>query len=197
MVRNAFGAVCTWRISVFAAPLLSLYGPEYALCVTGFVPWAIRRKGGIRLARNAGNGLGKVLALAGTVLVWLPILLTLLSSVLRLFLRRSLLLDVLMPAELFPLALVGALLLNWVAFREKSRLKSVVLSAAAMVVCFACVLAVPILTGLASGATPPEGWPMALSYLSLTLYVAAMALTGVMGALLTKDHFRKGGGSLS
>ena len=118
-------------------------------------------------------------------------------SVLRLFLRRSLLLDVLMPAELFPLALVGALLLNWVAFREKSRLKPVMLSAAAMVVSFACVLVVPIVTGLASGATPPVGWPMALSYLLLALYVAAMALTGVMGALLTKDHFRKGGGSLS
>jgi hypothetical protein len=155
------------------------------------------RKGGIRLARNAGNGLNKVLALAGTVLVWLPILLTILSPVSSLFLRRSFLLDILMPAELFPLALVGALLLTWAAFKARFRLKPVALSGAAMVVFFACVLLVPLATGLASGATPPEGWPWALSLTSLALYVAAMISSGAMGALLTKDLFRKGSESPS
>jgi hypothetical protein len=96
-----------------------------------------------------------------------------------------------MPAELFPLALVGALILSWAAFRAQSRRMSVAVSGAAMVVFFACVLFIPLATGLASGATPPEGWPWALSLLSLALYTAAMVYTGVAGTLLTRGLFRK------
>jgi len=96
-----------------------------------------------------------------------------------------------MPAELFPFALVGALLLIWAALIARSRRMPVAVSAIAMAVFFACVLVIPIVTGLASGATPPEGWPFALAILSLALYAVAMASTGVAGALLVRDLFRK------
>lgn len=148
-------------------------------------------KGGFSLAKNTGNGLVKVLALAGTVLVWLPIALTILSSLFVLLVRRSFHLDFLMPAELFPLALVGALILVSVALKARCRRKPVAVSGAAMVVFFACVLFVPLVTGLASGATPPEGWPWALTLMSLALYATAMVFTGVAGTLLTKDIFHK------
>ncbi len=148
------------------------------------------RKGGLSLARKLG--LDKVLALAGTVLVWLPLALTVLSSVFGLLFRRSFLLDFLMPAELFPLALVGALILAWAAFRTRLRRMPIAVSGAAMVAFFACVLLVPLATGLASGATPPEGWPWAITLLSLALYAAAMVSTGVAGTLLTRDLIHKG-----
>ena len=162
------------------------------LCVSRVLARGNLRKGGFSLAKNTGNGLVKVLALAGTVLVWLPILLTILSSGFGLIIRRSFHLDFLMPAELFPLAFVGALTLVLMAFKARCRRKAVAFSGALMVVFFACVLFVPLATGLASGATPPEGWPWALSLLSLALYAAAMVLTGVAGTILTRDLFRKG-----
>lgn len=49
----------------------------------------------------------KALAIAGTLLVWLPVLAPLVFSVVRLFNRQKFLLDFLMPAELFPVILAG------------------------------------------------------------------------------------------
>ena len=141
------------------------------------------------MSKNAGKTLPKMLALSGTVLTWLPVLLTVLTSAAGSIRRRAFLLDYLMPAELFPFALVGAVLLVWVALRRRRMFVTV--SAAAMAAFFACVLTIPLVTGLASGATQPEGWPLALSILSLALYEAALIATGVGGILLTRDLFRK------
>ncbi|HHV36056.1 MAG TPA: hypothetical protein GXX59_10900, partial [Syntrophomonadaceae bacterium] len=53
--------------------------------------------------------LTKVLAVAGTVLVWIPILFTIITAVIGTIYARRVRFDFLMPAELFPIALVGAL----------------------------------------------------------------------------------------
>ena len=143
------------------------------------------------MANRTGVTFSKALALSGTVLLWFPILFTLLTSAIGSIRSRAFHLDYLMPAELFPVALIGALLLVWAIFRAKSRRKSVVASAAVMAVCFGGVLLIPVATGLASGATPPEGWPWALTILSLAMYIAAMISTGVLGALLIKDLFHR------
>ncbi len=53
--------------------------------------------------------LTKILAVAGTVLVWLPIVFTVLTGIIGTIASRVVRFDYLMPAELFPLALVGGL----------------------------------------------------------------------------------------
>ena len=53
----------------------------------------------------------KILAIAGTVLVWFPILAPFLLSVAVIFTNHVFRFDYLMPAELFPFALVGGGLL--------------------------------------------------------------------------------------
>ena len=143
------------------------------------------------MAKSDGTPLGKTLAILGMGLIWFPIFFTLLTSAVGSIRSRAFHLDYLMPAELFPAALVGALLLAWTALRVRERRLPVTVSAAAMVLCFVCVLLIPVVTGLASGATPPEGWPWALTILSLVLFTAAMILTGVLGVLLVRDLFRK------
>ena len=62
--------------------------------------------------------LSKILAILGTVLIWLPIAFPLGFAAIRLMQGGRLLLDYLMPAELFPLVLLGSALLLWAAHRE-------------------------------------------------------------------------------
>ncbi len=60
----------------------------------------------------------KVIAFIGTVLIWLPILFTLVTSVVGSISFGSFRMDFLMPAELFPMELSGALLLMWASIRS-------------------------------------------------------------------------------
>ncbi len=68
------------------------------------------------------NNFTKVLTIVGVILVWFPILAPVLLSLIALGAMRVFRLDYLMPAELFPFALVGGLLLVWAALRAHSRL---------------------------------------------------------------------------
>ena len=65
--------------------------------------------------------LTKMLAIAGTALVWFPNLAPVLLSVIGFITERMFRFDYLMPAELFPVALVGGFLLLWAALRARSR----------------------------------------------------------------------------
>ncbi len=59
----------------------------------------------------------KILAIAGTVLVWLPVAAPFFFSIIAFAQGRVFRFDYLMPAELFPAVLLGAGLLLWAAFR--------------------------------------------------------------------------------
>ena len=61
----------------------------------------------------------KILAIVGTVLVGLLILVPILLGIVSLFQDGRFRLDYLMPAELFPLVLVGGGLLLWAALRQR------------------------------------------------------------------------------
>ena len=67
------------------------------------------------------GALTRLLAVVGTVLVWIPILFTILTSVVGTVSSGMFRFDYLMPAELFPFAFVGALLLLWAAQRARAR----------------------------------------------------------------------------
>ena len=63
----------------------------------------------------------KILAVAGTVLVWIPLLAPVFFSVMFLIRTGMFRMDYLMPAELFLFALVGGVLLIWAALRARAR----------------------------------------------------------------------------
>ena len=69
----------------------------------------------------------KIIAFAGTLLVWFPILAPVVISVARFVSDRRFRFDYLIPAELFPLALAGGGLLLWAALRVHSRQKLIAL----------------------------------------------------------------------
>jgi hypothetical protein len=134
--------------------------------------------------------LTKILAIAGTVLVWFPILAPILLTIMGLVGRGRFHFDYLMPAELFPSALLGGLLLLWAAIRARSHrgLIGWGLGVAAGLLIGGQALAA--VTGLASGATEPGGWQWALVLGSLVLYALAIIAMGVGGALLLLRLFK-------
>jgi hypothetical protein len=132
----------------------------------------------------------KILAIVGTVLVWFPILAPILLSVAAFITERVFRFDYLMPAELFPAALVGGGLLIWAALRARSRwgLIGWGFGVAASLLVGGQELAV--VTGLASGATEPVGWRWALVLASIVVYSLALVVIGVGGVLLLHDLFK-------
>lgn len=136
--------------------------------------------------------LSKGLSIVGTVLVWLPIAFTLLTALVGSLASRHLRFDYLMPAELFPVALVGGLLLLWAAWRARSRHKPVALGLGAMVLLLVGGQALAVVTGLASGATQPGGWAWALVLSSLALYSLALVWVGVTGVMLIRELYGRG-----
>jgi hypothetical protein len=129
----------------------------------------------------------KVLAVAGTVLVWIPILFAIITAVIGTIRDRVLRFDFLMPAELFPVALVGVLLLLWAAQRARSQRKLIRWGLVAMVVFLFGGQAIAIVSGLASGAVEPTGWPWALAISSIALYTLALIEVCIAGVLLVRE----------
>src|SRR5512136_240574 len=99
----------------------------------------------------------KILAIVGTVLVWFPILAPVLASVTAIIEARMFRFDYLLPAELFPVALLGGCLLLWAALRARSRRRLVGWSLGIAVVSPLVGQVIASVTGLASGETEPVG----------------------------------------
>ena len=134
--------------------------------------------------------LTRLLAIVGTVLVWIPILFTILTSIVGTVASRVFRLDYLMPAELFPIAFVGALVLLWAALRARSHQQLIGWGLGGAVVFLGGGQLYAVASGLASGAIEPTGWPWALVTALIALYSLALIEMGTAGILLVrKVHF--------
>jgi hypothetical protein len=138
---------------------------------------------------NKGT-LTKILAITGTVLVWFPLLAPVLLSVVLFVQAGMFRMDYLMPAELFPVALGGGLLLLWAAIRARSRRAVIGWGLGIAVGLLFGSQALAVVTGLASGEIEATGWQWALVLGSLIVYILALIAVGVGGILLLKDLYR-------
>jgi len=136
------------------------------------------------------GSLTKILAVVGTVLVWIPVLAPILFAAASLIQAGVFRIDYLMPAEIFPIALAGGCLLLWAALRARARRGLIGGSLAGAVILPVAGQALASVTGLASGRTEPAGWPWALVLALLALYVLALVILGVGGVLLLRDLFK-------
>lgn len=137
------------------------------------------------------NLLTKTLAVVGTILAWFPILAPIVLAFAALFTRGRFLLDFLMPAELFPFALAGSLLLLWASVRAHSHLKLIAWGLGIAIILLVGSQAIAVVTGLASGAIEPSGFWFALVLTVFAGFVAALIVVDVGGILLLRDLFRK------
>jgi hypothetical protein len=131
----------------------------------------------------------KMFAIAGTVLIWLPLVAPVLLALGALFSGRGFLLDYLLPAEVFPVALAGGVVLSLAALRLRSHRG---LIGGGLVVAVGMWFGFQLLaqvTGLASGETEMGGWQSALVLAGLAVYILALAAIGVGGVLLLRELF--------
>lgn len=138
------------------------------------------------------GALTKVLSIAGTVLVWLPILAPILFGAISFIADGVFRFDYLMPAELFFLVIIGGGLLLWAAVRSHLRWKlfgwTLVIAAAL----FFGMQALAEVTGLADGSTPMGGWQWMLVLGTLVLYIVTVIAIDIGGVLLLRDLFKPG-----
>jgi hypothetical protein len=129
----------------------------------------------------------RILAVAGTVLTWFPIAAPILLTLARLGADGRFRFDYLIPAELFPSALVGGLLLFWAAIRSRSHLKLIGWSFGSAIVLLIGSQVLAMVTGLASGAIDARGWVFVVVLGGIIAYALGVVAMAVGGVLLLRD----------
>ncbi len=127
--------------------------------------------------------LTKNLAIAGTVLEWLPLVALVGLGLYSLFTRGSFMFESLLL--LFPVPLPGGFLLLWAALRMRSYrwLIGGALALAVLMLGFPLLLMI-----LMKDSGIPEGWIVAVGA-SFYIYILALAAIGVGGILLLRELF--------
>lgn len=137
------------------------------------------------------NTFTKALAIIGTILAWLPIQAPIILSAIRLIQTGQFQFDYLIPAELFPLAMIGGGLLIWAAIRARVWLKLISWSLGLAAFFLVASQAVAIYSGLATGAIPATGWQWVLVVALLVGYIIAVLVMGVGGLMLLFELFTR------
>jgi hypothetical protein len=132
----------------------------------------------------------KILAIAGTILAWIPILAPILVSAVFLIQKRKFLIDYLMPMELFFFTLIGGALLIWAALGAHSRQKLLGWSLGIAAGLFFGSQALAVATGLASGATEPTGIWWSIVIAMLVIYILTLIVIATGGVLLLNDLYK-------
>lgn len=126
----------------------------------------------------------KFLTVFGALIVSAPIILSLVIGVIHSIRIGRLQIDFLMPAELFPVELCGALMLLAVALLTRSHVKPIAWSFGLSI----ASMCIAVATGLASGETV-GGWAMALTTSMFVLYILALVVLVVSGIRLAIKLF--------
>lgn|SRR5574341_2609785 len=134
--------------------------------------------------------LTRFLAIAGTALVWFPIIVPILLSLFVSIRGHIFRFDFLMPAELFLFALAGGGLLIWAALLEHSHWRLIGWSLGLAIGLLVSAQAIAEVTGLASGETEPVGWSWALVLALIGGFTLSIIVMGVGGLLLLRDLFK-------
>jgi hypothetical protein len=129
----------------------------------------------------------RTLAISGTCLVWIPLLLPLIFSAASFIGDGIFRLDYLIPAELFPVALAGGGLVLWAALRAGARRGLIGAGLGVAIGALVGGQALAVITGLASGTAEPSTWLMGLVLGSLGVYLLALVEIGVGGILLARE----------
>jgi hypothetical protein len=134
--------------------------------------------------------LPKILAIVGMVLVWLPILAPVFFTVVKLTQGGGFNFDFLMPAELFPVVLLGGALLIWAALRSRLWIRFITWSLVTAVILLIGGQGIAVATGLASGEIEAVGWQWALVVATFIFYSVAVIVLGISGILLVIGLFK-------
>jgi hypothetical protein len=132
----------------------------------------------------------RILTITGTVLVLLPVVAPTVFAFAALFTRHQFLFDFLMPGELFPVVLIGAVLLLICAFlRKEHRALISGLFSAALILLFGSQ-GLAVITGVADGSTAEGTWQFYLIVGLFILYDLVVIAIGVFGIFQIRKVFQ-------
>jgi hypothetical protein len=132
----------------------------------------------------------KILTFSGTFLVILPILAPVVFALLFFLRSGRFHFDYLMPAELFPMVLVGGILLIWAALRARSHLKLIGWSFGLMFAFLFGGQLIAVVSGLASGRTEITSPWWAVVLAALGGYCFLVLLMAIGGILILRELFQ-------
>lgn len=133
----------------------------------------------------------KALAVIGTVFVLLPVLAPIFFTIVSLLVRGQFRFDFLMPAELFPLVLLGGIVLLVSAHMAKQSKKRIGTSLGAAAVLLILSQGIAVVTGLADGRVDPSGWQGYVVLGMIGIFDIAVLGMGIGGIALLKRLFKK------
>jgi len=139
------------------------------------------------MKKNAVKNITKIFTVIGTLVVGLPILAPFLFSMIFFLRSGQFHFDYLLPAELFPLVLVGGGLLLWGAIRAHARVKLIGWSYGLAVFLLIASQALAIVTGLASGETEMSSPWMVVVLSGIAGYTLIVILLVICGFLLNSN----------
>jgi len=129
----------------------------------------------------------RILAIVGDALMWIPILALFLITILGYLSGRIFRFDYLIPAELFPAAIIGGGLLVWVSLRVRSRQGWIIGSLSGLIAMLFGSQGIAMVTGMASGRTEPEGFWWIVILTMLGIYTILIVVLGILGVILLRD----------
>jgi len=141
-------------------------------------------------SKPKGDAFTWILAILGTALVVFTVLMPFILSVIFAFQEQVFLFDFLMPAEMFPFAIVGGVLLFWAALRKRSRREWIGWSLGSGFLMLVVSQLIAVLTGLANGTAQPGTPWRTVVFLALLGYVLAVIFLAVGGILLLLRIFQ-------
>lgn len=135
--------------------------------------------------------LSKVFAIAGTLLLAGPILFMIVIAVIGSIANQTFLFDYLMLAEVFPVILLGLILLFLASLLSRVFPKWIGWGSAAALILLAGALLYANVSGLSSGALPAQGGAFIIVVIGIALYDLLILGIAILGTLLIKNLFRK------
>lgn len=135
--------------------------------------------------------LTKILAIAGTVLTAFPLLAPLIITALRFNAERGLMIDWFIPAELFLVVLLGGLFLLWAALRARLQRKWIAWSLGLAMFFLFGGQGLAMVTGLATGKIPAQGFWWTAVLATIAIYVLFSAALAVNGILIVRGLFSR------
>ncbi len=137
------------------------------------------------------NSLTKILACAGCVFIWFPILTPIIFAFVSYFSDGIFRFDYLMPAELFPFALLGGCMLFWAAIRAQSHRRLLGWGMVGAIALLIGSQSIAVATGLASGDAEASGWRFILTMVIFILFLLFLLATAISGIALLRKLFQK------
>lgn len=128
----------------------------------------------------------RIMAIAGTVLVGLPLAFMLITSVVGSIMSRKFLMDYFIPAELFFLVLAGALLLTWAVVRSRLYLKPLIWIIAVGLAALVGSQGIAMASGLGTGEREAAGFWFVLVIIIYALYVIGVIALFILGMLFSR-----------